>query len=422
MPHHVQQSVILTNSSRLLRKMLNRILLKTHHFDVVQEVSDHRKLPSAIERFDAGWVIMSLPEDNKMPEWVDSYLMKHPFVRFLTVSPDGSQVKIKSMESREEQINDPSLDDLIHVLESDHARYSNPKGELRESPLILKRLENFYKEINNRSGNRIAIIRRSFQTFEKARASQASAGLAYYALFSMFPLLLVLIAGGSYFLNDQQAYNKVIQLVQASVPGSPQWIDENLRQVLNIRGTVGVIGLLTLLWSASVFFTNLAYNINLAWPGKPQRNFLTNRLVGLGMIAGLIGLLLLTLALESFTSLVPFVNIGSASPSDPILWQIISGVGSWLTVFLLFLALYRWIPTARVSWTATLLGALTVSVGWKIAVEGFAWYLRSGLGRYQLVYGSLGAIVALLFLIFILSLITLYGAHLCAAVDNGGQT
>jgi membrane protein len=287
--------------------------------------------------------------------------------------------------------------------------------------LILKRLEIFYKKINNRSGNRLAIIKRSFQTFKNARASQASAALAYYALFSMFPLLLVLIAGGSYFLDDQQAYDKVIQLMQASVPGSPQWIDENLRQVLNDRGAVGIIGLLTLLWSASGFFSNLAYNINLAWPGKPQRNFLKNRLVGLGMIAGLISLLLLTLALESLTNLVPFINIDSASPSNPILWGIISAIASWLTVFLLFLALYRWIPTMRISWTATLLGALSVSIGWKIATEGFAWYLRSGLGRYQLVYGSLGVIVASLFLIFILSLITLYGAHLCAAIDSEGQ-
>jgi DNA-binding NarL/FixJ family response regulator len=126
MPEHVQQSIILINGSRLFRKMLNRILLKTNHFDVVQEISDRKKLPAAIEQLDAGWVIMSLPGDNKIPDWVDSYLRKHPFVRFLTISQDGSQVKMKWMESREEQINDPSLDDLIHVIESGHARYSNP--------------------------------------------------------------------------------------------------------------------------------------------------------------------------------------------------------------------------------------------------------------------------------------------------------
>jgi membrane protein len=67
---------------------------------------------------------------------------------------------------------------------------------------------------------------------------------------------------------------------------------------------------------------------------------------------------------------------------------------------------------------ASFWGALTASIAWKAVTAGFSWYLRSGLGRYQLVYGSLGTIVALLFLIFIISMITLFGAHLCAAIDH----
>lgn len=87
-------------------------------------------------------------------------------------------------------------------------------------------------------------------------------------------------------------------------------------------------------------------------------------------------------------------------------------------LFLLFTALYRWVPSVDVRWKANLGGALFASIAWKVATGGFNWYLRSGLGRYKLVYGSLGAIVALLFLIFIISLITLFGAHLCAAIDQ----
>jgi membrane protein len=87
-------------------------------------------------------------------------------------------------------------------------------------------------------------------------------------------------------------------------------------------------------------------------------------------------------------------------------------------IFLLFLALYRWIPTANVRWRATLWSAIVTSIAWKVATAGFGWYLSSGLGSYSLVYGSLGAIVALLFLIFIVSMITLFGAHLCAAIDR----
>jgi membrane protein len=284
--------------------------------------------------------------------------------------------------------------------------------------LIVKQIKDFYQNANRLSGGRLDILKNALTTFSKTRASQASASLAYYAIFSLFPLLLVLIAGGSYFLNSRQVYQSVTRLVQNAIPVSPQLINENLQQVLSVRGAVGIIGLLTLLWSASGFFTSLAYNINLAWPDAPRRNFLEKRLIGLGMIAGLSGLLILSLALDWTTSLIPFLNADTASLPSLGLWRLISNLASWLTIFLLFLALYRWVPATHVHWSASFWSALITSIAWKAATTGFNWYLQSGLGRYQLVYGSLGAIVALLFLIFIVSMITLFGAHLCAAIDR----
>jgi membrane protein len=284
--------------------------------------------------------------------------------------------------------------------------------------LISKQLKEWYKGIKQFSGWSLDIVATALRTFSKTRASQAAASLAYYAFFSLFPLLLVLIAGGSYFLNSQKVYQDVMQFVQDAIPVSAQVINENLRQVLNVRGAVGVIGLITLLWSASGFFTNLAYNINLAWPSAPRRNFLEKRLVGFGMIAGLSGLLILSLSLDWITNLIPFLNQASASASTLGLWRLISDLGSWLTIFLLFLALYRWVPTVKVQWYATFWGAIITSIAWKVATAGFSWYLSSGMSSYSLVYGSLGAIVALLFLIFIVALITLFGAHLSAAIDQ----
>jgi membrane protein len=61
---------------------------------------------------------------------------------------------------------------------------------------------------------------------------------------------------------------------------------------------------------------------------------------------------------------------------------------------------------------------LIASLAWKAVIAGFGWYLGSGFGQYQLVYGSLGTIVAFLFLIYIISLITLFGAHLSAAIES----
>jgi membrane protein len=280
-------------------------------------------------------------------------------------------------------------------------------------------LKELYQNIDQLSGDRFHILRHALKTFTEKQAAQASAGLAYYALFSIFPLLLVFIAGGSYFLDSNQVFDTVTRFVQQALPIPKQAINENLRQVLDERGTAGIFSLLILLWSASGMFTNLAYNINLAWPRASRRSFLQNRMVGLWMIVGLIGLIVLSLILGWITTQLPFMNIAEdASPSNLILLRMISAFGSWLVIFLVFLTLYHWIPTLRVKWSATMWGALIASLAWKLVTAGFAWYLGSSFGQYQLVYGSLGAIVAFLFLIYIISLITLFGAHLSAAIEG----
>jgi membrane protein len=279
-------------------------------------------------------------------------------------------------------------------------------------------IKDFYENINQLSGDRFSILETAIRTFTEKQAAQASAGLAYYTFFSIFPLMLAFVAGGSYFLDSHQVFNMVTQFIQQALPISRQVINENLEEILEERGTAGIISLLILLWSASGMFTNLAYNINLAWPRAARRNFLQNRLVGLWMIGGLIGLIILSLVLSWVTARLPFMNIEDASPIALLWLRLISALGSWLMIFLVFLMLYQRIPRQRVRWRATLWGALLASLAWKAVIAGFGWYLGSSFGQYQLVYGSLGAIVAFLFLIYIISLITLFGAHLSAAIES----
>lgn len=279
-------------------------------------------------------------------------------------------------------------------------------------------LKEFYQKVNQLSGNRFSILENAVKTFTEKQAAQASASLAYYSIFSIFPLLLVFIAVGSYFIDAKQVFDVVTEFIQQALPISRQIINENLQSILETRGTAGIISILTLLWSASGMFTSLAYNINLAWSRAARRNFLQNRLVGLWMIVGLIGLIILSLILSWITRGLPFMNIAHDSPTSLLLWRLISALGSWLMIFLVFFTLYHWIPTKRVKWSATIWGALLASLAWKAVTASFTWYLASGFGRYQLVYGSLGAIVAFLFLIYIISLITLFGAHLSAAIEG----
>ena len=279
-------------------------------------------------------------------------------------------------------------------------------------------IKELYHEVNHFGGDSFHILRNAVRTFSEKQAPQASAGLAYYTLLSIFPLLLVFIAGGSYFLDRNQVYTTVTQFIQQALPISRAVINENLQQILEKRSTAGALSILTLLWVASSMFTSLAYNINIAWPLASRRNFLQSRLIGLWMIIGLIALIVISLILSWITANLPFIDLDNASSANLLLLRIISGFGSWLLLFLVFLTLYHHVPTLRVKWKATFWGALLASLAWKAVTAGFAWFLESSIGQYQLVYGSLGAIVAFLFLIYIISLITLFGAHLSAAIEG----
>jgi membrane protein len=285
--------------------------------------------------------------------------------------------------------------------------------------LISNRVKELFQRADRVSGNRLDILKDSIRTFIITRASQASASIAYYVIFSLFPLLLVLISAGSFFLDSEQVYVKVTQLIEQSFPAtSYDWIVQNLHYVLRQRGPVGAIGLATLLWAASGGFICLAYNINLAWLEAPQRNFFQGRLIGLQMIVALSGLFFMTLILDTINGLLYLINLPIISALSLDIWKWFYGFFSWGVIFLLFFLLYNLVPTVNVARRAAFWGSLTASVAWKIATALFAWYVGSGFNRYELVYGSVGTLVAFMFLIYILSTVTLFGAHLTSAIDR----
>lgn len=286
--------------------------------------------------------------------------------------------------------------------------------------MFAEKLKLIYGKLNLASGKRLDIIRHTFESFSSARAAQAAASMAYYAFFSLFPLMLIFVAVGSFFLQSDLIFNKLIVVLGDAFPASQQMIYDTLRRVIASRGPMGLIGLLGLLWAASGVFTTLTLNINLAWAQARRRNFLHERLVGLGMIAILSLVFILSLVMDTTTQVLSSFRIpfpANISIYENKLWALFSNLLPWLLIFILFLLLYRWAPTARPAWRAVLWAAALAATGWKLATYIFTWYVVKGLIRYELVYGSLGTVAALLFLIYAIGLIVLFGAHLCAAID-----
>jgi membrane protein len=284
------------------------------------------------------------------------------------------------------------------------------------------RLNKLYRRANRLTGGVLGIIRDAFSRFGDAGGSQAAAGMAYYAVFSLFPLLLALIAGGTYVLNLDQASvrARVLNLIAQAIPVSRDLISRNIQQVLQARGAVGIVGLVGALWSGSGVFTILSTHINRAWPESHRRGFVRQRLVAFGMVGTLAILLVLSVLASAVLGLLPSFQIPILQRffANELLWRIVTSIVPWLLILALFLGLYRWVPAAKVGWRPAFWSALVASVFWELAAKGFSFYVRSGLANYDVVYGSLGAVVALMFWAYLASWIAIFGAYLGVAIGH----
>lgn len=285
---------------------------------------------------------------------------------------------------------------------------------------IENKLREIYHWINKRTYGAARILRIAIQQFGDTNSTQAAAGMSYYAFFSLFPLLLFLIVGASYILEVQSAYDYIMDNVFRVLPTAQNLIDANLQQVLESRGAVGLLGLIGFLWSGSSFFSILARNINRANPNSHPRNFIEDRVVAFSMIGLLTILLGLSIVSNTITGFIPKIDIfyWRGKPlHETILWRYIIKIIPFLVTLLLLFFLYRYIPKRRIGWKGVAIGSLLAAISWQAVTKLFTWVLAKGLVQYELVYGSLSTVVSLMFWIYLISTITIFGAHLSAVID-----
>ncbi|MEJ2598496.1 MAG: YihY/virulence factor BrkB family protein [Anaerolineales bacterium] len=286
---------------------------------------------------------------------------------------------------------------------------------------IKHRLGQFYKDFNRLTWGVPNTFRKAFQSFSQAHAAEAAASMAYYAFFSLFPLLLVLSSILGFFLYSGNNWLSIVNYVTRFIPIQAHFIQQNLLEILRARNTVGVIGLVGLIWSASGAFSALAVNINRAWEISDTRSFITDRLLAVAMVAAISLMLIIIMVASSLMALLPSFNIpllGSFSIYYTFVWQALVRIVPLVIACLVFYLMYKLLPSDYVKPSAALSGALVAGIVWEAATSAFTWYLGSGLANYQAVYGSLGTIVGFLTWIYFSAWITLFGAHLSAVVSH----
>jgi membrane protein len=289
-----------------------------------------------------------------------------------------------------------------------------PRKEFGDN--FVESLEGYFDKANNLTFGIPGIFRYAIERFTRLRGIEGSASIAFFTIFGLPPLLIVIVTVASYYLAIPDIQDTIINAIEELIPIPPDLIIEFIEGILNQRGAVGIIGLIGLTWAASGVLMTLTANINRAWPTAKIRNVFENRLIAFIMI----GSFILFIAVSSIIStLISFFN------QFQTLFTPISAPIGTLTDFLvftlrfiLFLALYFFVPKTKVKKRAAFWAAVLASVAWEITAYGFDWYFQSGLSSYNVLYGSLGTLVALMFWIYLDCLILVFGAYFSAAIVN----
>jgi len=256
---------------------------------------------------------------------------------------------------------------------------------------------------------------RAISRYSEVNGEQCAASFAYYAFFSLFPLILLVVAIGTLFVSDrEQAARQLVIQIEAYTP-----LQQSDRDVVmnTVEGVIrhgwgaGILGFLTLVWSSLRFFQALVLGINRAWGAKdydwwrlPLRNLLMIAIVLSAVLLGVLAPLVLTKTLELirwnqdwltgiFTSLLPTVIL-----------------------FYCLLMFYRFAPRGRSAtfkqvWPA----ALFAAIGLKFCQHLFGIYFTQFIS-FNPVYGVFGTIMALLFWIYLSGVIVIFGGCVAATV------
>ena len=243
----------------------------------------------------------------------------------------------------------------------------------------------------------------------------SAAAMSYFGLMTLFPALLLLLA----LSNRIAAGNEMIEHILQVYPASSKFLHETIRSLSGIGTGAIITCAVIVLWAGSWVFAIAERALNRIW-GTTHRTFLHGRLLTLGMI-GIVGLLLSTSVL--FTSLLVALQeiAGRLSPRQlenyrllasvgSVFWQIVFALVSLLVTFTLFAVVYRFMPNSPVTVADTIPGAVIGGLLWEAAKYLFAWSLNYF--NYEQIYGSVGAVVAVLTWSYVSSLVLLFGAQL----------
>lgn len=247
------------------------------------------------------------------------------------------------------------------------------------------------------------------EAFAEHECTRHAAALAYFGLFSIFPLLLLLVYGGSFFISSDSSRQLIDNYFNQIFPLGLEGVNRIIDQTLAARSSLGLIGGIGLLWSGSSIFNSLEISLSKIWRSQP-RSFWRRRFLAVLSVIALGIVFLASFFLGPVTS---WLLDNWLSP----LRQLLGNVFEVVIITISLLLLYRVFPNKRVRWGPALLGSLSSAILILVAKFVFGIYIGTVIANYGLIYGYLAWFLALALWVYLLAVLVLLGAELAAAIQ-----
>jgi membrane protein len=253
----------------------------------------------------------------------------------------------------------------------------------------------------------VEMLARTFQNFIGHDGSHMAAGVAFFSIFSLFPLALGTTAIAGFFLNPEDAELLVVDFLEDQL-SSTDVVRANIKAIADAREAIGLVALAGLLWTSRAVFGAIHRVLNRAWNVSAPRHFLLYQLGQVASVAGIVAIFLVALTAGTVGTTV-------ASQTDRFLgvdipWWFLFSFSSFAVSTSVFLFIYKVVPDVKIRWRDALPAAVLASVLFEISKVGFALWL-SNISRLDLVYGSVTAVIALMLFLYVGSLVLVFGAE-----------
>ena len=259
----------------------------------------------------------------------------------------------------------------------------------------------------------VELVYRTVRELNDDDATHMAAGVAYYAILSLFPLTIALLALLSPLLESGTVRTELLRFFQTYLPGSAETLEANIDSAVQFRGILGLAGLVGMIWTASAIFGAVSRAVNRVWDIRQDRPFVVDKLRHIGMAFCVGVLFLLSLAATSalqFVEGIDLPGIGRATALEGGAAAIVARALPFVFSLAIFLLIYKLVPNTWTYWRYVWPGALLAAVLFEVGKSLFVYYVDN-FADYGKVYGSLGSVVVLLGWTYVSSMILIVGAE-----------